>query len=148
MAKPIYSDGTEALLVFKKTINKYHSDLSNARLTIVFNDAPWTKKGLPVFGELKKLSPLITAITERDFVGVINHVFWNSLSDNVKEAMVDHLLCGFTAVEDKEGNPNFVKVNPNIVEYSEIINRHGAYTNELKEAQLAFVKSCEEKKGE
>lgn len=148
MAKPIYNqDAEEAYLLVQKMITSYHSELQDASIKVLYNDADWEKDGMPVFGEIKKMNPLMKEISGFDFVFIINHKFYGSLDLKIREASIDHLLCGWTADYDKEGNPKFIKNNPNVVEFSEMIHRYGAYSIGLQEAKIAFMEKEKKEKG-
>ena len=123
----------------KKLIGKYHGFLREAKISYVFKDATWNKDGKPCAGEVKLMSPYVHVLTGFDFGVIINYKYWLQLDTKLREAILDHLLSSCTADEDKEGNFKWKKAKPSVNEFPEVIERHGAYTEDLKNLDDALA---------
>lgn len=128
----------EVMAVAHKLIEKYHSVLVNARFQYSFRDGTWNKNGSICPGEVKKLSPYVALIANIDFGMIINAKYWALLNTARREALVDHLLSYCSCDEDKDGNLKWVKLNPTIVEFPSVIERHGAYDANLEEMEKSL----------
>ena len=122
----------------QKLIGKYHGILREAKFSYVYKDATWNKDGKPCAGELKVMSPYVHVLTGYDYGIIINYKYWLQLETPLREAILDHLLSSCFADEDKEGNIKWKKIKPTVNEFPEVIVRHGAYTQELKNFDDAF----------
>ena len=126
-------------------IKQHHSFLREAKISYIFRTGKWNKRGIPVPGELKLMSPYVKMLTGFDFGVIINFDYWLKMDDKLKRAVLDHILSFAAAKEDKDGNFQWTKESPTVSEFPAVIARHGAYNADLEILGNSFA---EYKKGE
>jgi hypothetical protein len=87
-------------------------------------------------GSVKKMSDLMTYLINVDFMVEVPLEIWNDLDNTKRTALVDHLLerCSGEEDEDEEtGDMKWKVREPDVHEFSSILRRYGAWTNELAE---------------
>lgn len=134
-----------------------HPHLTNAKITLVWRRSlKRDKDGLLVLGKCKKASDLDKETVlarsgkECDFVIILNEEAWHDLSDEQREALIDHELCHAQVARDKDGIAKkdergrtvYRSRKHDIEEFREIVERHGLYKKDLEE----FVKAARKKR--
>ena len=83
-------------------------------------------------GKMKKASPIETCLSEAEFFLIIDEVTWKSISVKQKMALIDHELCHLEEIT-KEDGPKWVLRTHSVEEFTEILERHGAWKEDLQE---------------
>ncbi len=111
----------------------YHSELATARIKYIFVDKASAKNGKPVLGKARKMGGAFEFLLESDFLIEVALDCWNPASEKQRLALVDHLLECCTGDEDEEsGEMKWKTREPDVREFTSILNRHGAWTDELQ----------------
>jgi len=128
----IYSEAEDVAQIASGLIPNFHPELAEARISYVYVDKASNKGGRALYGKVKKFSGYFEWALERDFVVEVAADLWQELSDPQKTALVDHLLEHVTGEEDeKTGVMNWLTREPDVQEFSSILNRHGAWHQAL-----------------
>jgi hypothetical protein len=115
-----------------RLIPTYHPELATARIIYIFVDKASKKTGRNVFGKARKISGALEFLLEQDFLVEVAMDCWNELTDRQRNALVDHLLECCTGLEDeKTGDMRWAMREADVKEFTSILNRHGAWTDEL-----------------
>lgn len=109
----------------------YHPELATARIKYLGVDKGSKQNGKAVLGKASKVSGVYEFLTESDFVILVALDTWNDLDDRKRTALVDHLLEACTGEEDDTGAMKWKMRKPDVNEFTSILNRHGAWTDEL-----------------
>lgn len=118
--------------VAQRLIPTYHPELATARIVYIFVDKASKKSGKPVLGKARRVSGALEFLLEQDFIIEVALECWNELSDRQRTALVDHLLETCTGVEDEQnGDMKWGVREADVREFTSILNRHGAWTDEL-----------------
>jgi len=113
-------------------IANYHPELGTARMLYVFVSEAPTKGGRELYGRVKKFAGFNEWALDKDFVIEVAAPLWNDLDPNQRNALVDHLLERCTGVEDeKTGDVSWKIREPDVQEFSSILDRHGAWNTQL-----------------
>lgn len=115
------------------SIRLYHTELATARIKYVFVSEGAKKNGKIVPGKAKKLSGSNQFLVDADFVIEVALDCWNDLRDTQRLALVDHLLECCTGEEAEDGSMKWVIREPDVREFSSILERHGAWHEGLVE---------------
>lgn len=114
-------------------IPNYHPELLTARIMYVFLSEASKKNGKEVPGTAKKLTGFSEWALEQDFVLTVALDVWNTLTENQRMALVDHLLERCTGEEDEESGEMVWKMrDPDVQEFPNILYRHGAWNENLQ----------------
>jgi predicted SprT family Zn-dependent metalloprotease len=132
-------------------IQHFHTHLVNARIAFAWNRG-WSADadGILRLGEAKKASDLDKELHGYDFVILLNAIACNTFSESQLRALIDHELChcevavgkdGEDKVDDK-GRTVYRTRKHDVEEFSEVIERHGLYKENLKQfAKIALQKA-------
>lgn len=120
--------------VANRLLPTYHSELATARIQYVFVDKASKKNGKAVLGKSRRVSGVLEFILQKDFLIEVALDEWNAATDRQRTALVDHLLENCTGIEDQEngGAMKWTMRQPDVNEYTSILHRHGAWTNDLQ----------------
>lgn len=127
----IYGTAETVEEIADKLMPTYHPELATARIQYIFVNEAGQKNGRPVLGKAKKVTGALEFLLEKDFLIEVALDKWNEASERQKNALVDHLLENCTGVEGDEGEMKWVMREPDVQEFTSIINRHGAWNDEL-----------------
>lgn len=115
-----------------RIIPTFHPELASARIKYIGVDKASKQNGRPVFGKASRLSGVNELLAESDFVVLVALDQWNEMDDRKRTALVDHLLEACTAEEDEtDGSMKWKMRKPDVHEFTSILHRHGAWTEEL-----------------
>lgn len=122
----------------EELIEKYHPDLQEAEIGIVFRSEPSTTGGKMTIGHAGKVPENIKPYldTKYDFLIWIAETYWQSASDIQRRAILDHELCHCDYSDGKAA-----MVHHDIEEFNEIIERYGLWRVDLIKANMAFEKA-------
>lgn len=128
----LYGSAEQVEEIAQRLLPTYHPELATARIMYIFVDVASKKNGRPVFGKASRVSGKWEYLTGQDFVIEVALDEWNNLDNRKREALVDHLLENCTGEEDETNGDMKWKVRtPDIQEFTSILNRHGAWNEEL-----------------
>lgn len=114
-------------------IPNYHSELATARILYVFVDKASKKGGKELLGKAQKVGGIWEYYAEKDFVITVPLDKWAQLEDAQRTALVDSLLERCTGEEDeKTGEIKWLVREPDVQEFSNILERHGAWHSDLE----------------
>lgn len=129
----------------EELIKKHHKRLEDASFSIAWCYT-WkeTKDGRLKLCDVKRASEVDRQLHEQDFVILLNDETWNhsTFTDEQRRALMDHALCMMDVSEDSDGEVRvdendrivYTKRQPDIVEFSECLQRNGIWTHELERA--------------
>lgn len=130
----MYGEAEEAEKIAQNLIANFHPELATARFRYLFKEKASKKGGKPVMGSVKKMSDLMVYLINVDFMVEVPLDIWNDLDNTKRTALVDHLLERCSGEEDEEtGDMKWSVREPDVHEFSSILRRYGAWTNELAE---------------
>ena len=127
----------------------HHPHLSEAKIAAAWLlDVKADKYGIMILGSTKKQTDLDRELRDFDLIMRINSTTWKHFNEKQRAATIDHFLCEVGLTIDKNGDPTldergrrcYHRKKPPIVEFPDVIRRHGLYTYSLQE----FAKACEE----
>lgn len=131
MAKT-YSTAESAEVVAQHLIPLYHPELATARIKYISVDKGSTKNGRILPGKVRRISGALEYLLECDFLVEVALDAWNELSDNQRQAAMDHLLERCTGEEDEQsGDMKWTTREPDVAEFTSILRRHGAWNDDL-----------------
>jgi hypothetical protein len=127
--------------VADKLIRQYHTELASANIRFICRNKSAKKGGRKVPGTVSKMGGKYKHLTNCDFVIEVSLEFWNEFAPEKRMALIDHLLewC-FGEEDEKTGDMKWKLRAPEVQEFSEIVSRHGNWTDELHEFERS-VKS-------
>jgi len=131
----VYGEAEEVSQIAEKLIANYHPELASARFRFLFKDKTSKKGGKVVMGSVKRMSDLMMYLIEADFLVEVPDEIWRGLDNTRRNALIDHLLercTGEESTEEGGGGAMKWKVrDPDVHEFSSIMRRYGAWTDEL-----------------
>lgn len=137
----IYASAENVESFAKRLIPSYHPELVSARIAYIFVDVGSKKNGRTVAGKVRKVSGALEFLLELDFLIEVAMDNWNELTEQQREALVDHLLERCSGEEDEDtGDMKWNVREPDVQEFGSILRRHGAWN----EALTGFVSIAQE----
>ena len=136
-SKKVYGEADEVRDIAMQLIPTYHPELASARIRYVWVSEASKKNGKPVLAKASKVSDLQSYLIvgegeDLNFLLVFALDQWNELDNRKRVALVDHMLEGCTGEEDEQtGDMKWATRTPEVQEFTSILNRHGAWTDEL-----------------
>lgn len=129
----LYANAESVEQIANTILPTYHSELATARIQYIFVDKAGAKNGRAVLGKARKVSGALEFLLGRDFLIEVALDKWNEATERHRLALVDHLLECCTGVEDEEdgGAMKWAMREPDVKEFTSILHRHGAWTDEL-----------------
>jgi len=113
-------------------IPNFHAELATARIKYVFVSEASSKGGQELIGRVKKVSGFLEWVLECDFLVETAQNKWNELEASQRTAYIDHMLERCTGEEDeKTGGMRWKLREPDVQEFSSILDRHGAWHTAL-----------------
>lgn len=123
-----YTDAPEVKVIADEIIKAHHPHLEDEEIDYVFRDKAANKGSKTILGMARKMRGLVSFLsrdtTDTFFVMEIALDTWKTLTDEQKNALVDHELCHFGV--DDEGN-RFI-IPHDLEEFAVIIERHGIWS--------------------
>jgi hypothetical protein len=132
----LYDFAESVKTVAEVLISKHHSELGSARFLYIFRSKASKKGGIPVPGKVRKLGGWTQFALESDFMMEIGLDMWNNMHANQRSALIDHLLSHCVGEEDERtGDMKWKTRPPEVQEFPEVAERHGAWNNPLIDIQ-------------
>jgi len=130
-------DYAEAELVetyARRLIPHYHPELATARIKYIYVNEGSKRAGKSVLGKVRKVSGALEFLLQQDFIVEVALNTWNDLTEQHRTALVDHLLERCFGEEDEKngGAMKWSVREPDVQEFSAILQRHGAWTEDLQ----------------
>jgi hypothetical protein len=127
-----FSDAEIVESLARGLISRFHSELINARIRYLFVPKAFKVKGRTVAAKVSKVSGKWEYLTDADYLIEVSRPDWNDADIDKRTAILDHVLEHCSVDENEEtGETKFVLRSPEVQEFSTIIRRHGAWTEEL-----------------
>jgi hypothetical protein len=131
--KPELKEAPEIQEMAARLIDNIHTHLAEAKIKYLFRTGKWELRGKTLYGRAEKVSAKWKYLTEFDFVVTINRDIWFVNKPEIRQAILDHELTHCARGEDdKQGNPKWYIMPHTVEDFVSIIQRHGLWTNELK----------------
>ena len=128
----VYGQAESVAEIAQRLIPTYHPELASARIVYIFVDKASKKAGKAIMGKARRVSGSLEFLLEQDFIIEVALECWNEMPDRQRTALVDHLLETCTGVEDDQnGEMKWGMREADVREFTSILNRHGAWTDEL-----------------
>lgn len=125
-------------------IGQNHKSLINERVEFVFMSKTPNSKGRALWGRAKKMTGLQAALAnpgglpehfgdaQEFFVIEISEEVWVAITDEQREALLDHELAHCGVEYDDHDNKKLVMYAHDLEEFNEIVERHGAWKGDVK----------------
>lgn len=121
----------------KELVEKYHPQLQDARIGLVFRSEAATSLGMQVAAKASKVDDKTQALLLAEgasepvelLIWIAEDV-WQRLSDEQQYALIDHELCHF-----RLGSDGYRLVGHDIAEFAVILERYGLWNYNLLRAQ-------------
>lgn len=132
MAERLFGYAQTVEDVADRIVPTFHPELASARIKYVGVDKASKSNGRIVYGKSGRISGMNALFAEADFYVLVALDEWNTMDDRKRTALVDHLLEACTGEEDEQSGAMKWKMRkPDVHEFTSILNRHGAWTDEL-----------------
>lgn len=146
-----YWKSNEVRDVARELIEQYHTHLGAESILFIFRSEHAETEGKPIPGVSAKLTGRNAYLVRREYLDdaqeapgyvllvEVAHDLWQKMRAEQRVALVDHLLCRF-GIDWESGSISLRA--PDVVEYREVIDRHGLWRPEVEElaATLAQFK--------
>ena len=114
-------------------IANFHPELATAKIKYMFKDADFKEKGQLRFGKVTKVNDLYKVLTGLDFIVEIGEPAWRDLTLAHQQAAMDSLLERITSEETDGGDLKYSLRDPDVKEFSSILERHGVWNKGLEQ---------------
>lgn len=129
----IYGAAEEVEKLASEILPTFHSELATARIRYIYVDKAGSKNGRPVLGKAKRINGAMEFLLETDFLIEVALDKWNEANARQRMALIDHLLENCTGVEEEtSGVMKWAMREPDVREFTSILSRHGAWTEDLQ----------------
>jgi hypothetical protein len=133
-----YRDANSPRKVAQSYIEKYHPHVRDISLYFLFTDKPIRVNGKERAAKTQKVSGLNAYLATRNegvtaselVVIIVNEEVWKLFDDKRREAEIDRQLMHISVDQENGG---IAMRNPDVEEFTEILERHGAYNEDLEE---------------
>ena len=128
-----YSDAESVEALAQQILPTFHAELADAKIKYYFVSEHSMRGGRAISGKARKLSGAAQFLAGGyNFVIEVAMDLWNAMDEAARRATIDHLLEYCTGEEDEEtGEMSWTMREPDVKEFSTILRRHGAYTEDL-----------------
>jgi len=128
----LYGNAETVEEIALRLLPTYHSELATARIQYIYVDKASKKNGRLVWGKARRVTGSLEFLLGKDFLIEVALECWDPATDRQRLALVDHLLEGCYGEEDDEsGEMKWSMRSPDVNEFTSILNRHGAWNDEL-----------------
>ncbi len=140
----MFDDFDAGQQIADELIKKFHVELSNVKFRFLCRNKASKSGEKKKFGQIKKASPMERHICggDTDFIVIIALDVWNEYSSNQRNACIDHFLSKIIVSEDEiTAEPKYKLASSGVNESPEVIDRFGAWNEELQDLSNAFKQS-------
>lgn len=141
--KPEYWHDPQLEEIGKSLIQKHHNHLLEAEISYLVTSRQKIKAGVVEIGHSKRPSGLLKHYARADFIVIIADDFWHGAERIKREALVDHELCHCSVEYDESGERSWIIRRHDIEEFTAVVDRHGLWTDELKQFGQAVARQLE-----
>lgn len=136
--------------ILRKYVDEHHPHLKDATFAMAWRSAlKADKDGIIMLGKAKKASDLDRDLAAYDLLIILNREHWEIFDRAQREALIDHELCHLRVAKDKEGElrtdergrPVYRMRKHDVEEFTEVIDRHGVYKNDLERFAESIIQS-------
>jgi hypothetical protein len=126
----VWKADADVLHLMQQCIAKWHPTLAlvDKNIAVIMRAKAAKAGGQPVLGVARKAPPILGVLGdgEYEFVLEIAADEWQSLTDNQRTALMDHLLCSCKCEEEEgTGEVKCSVVKPDVFFHYEELKRHG-----------------------
>lgn len=119
-----------------KLIPRFHHHLATAKIKYICRNRAAKRAGVPVPGNVYKMSGKFEFLTGYNFIIEIALEVWNDYNEQQRIALVDHLLTRCTGEEREDDGEIKWKVRPpEVQEFPEVAERNGQWNESLVEME-------------
>jgi hypothetical protein len=132
---PLLFDDIDSLKeVADQILPQHHSHLVGAGIRYIGRSRAAKRAGIPVPGNVYKMSGKFRHLVGVDFVVEVALDLWNNMTLDQRTALTDHLLSRIVGVEDEvSGAMKWSIRQPSVQEFPEVAERHGEWNDGLVE---------------
>lgn len=130
----MYTLAPEVEEVAKGLVAANHKHLTDANISYVFRDRSWkTRDGKTILGKARGRNELDKLLSTRreDFIIMIGEDRWEEMTDNEREALVDHELCHCGVMVTNDGSKKFFLRDHPIEAFPENLARYDFMRQEI-----------------
>ncbi|MDE3097196.1 MAG: hypothetical protein KGK07_14505 [Chloroflexota bacterium] len=130
-----YEPASDVEPLARTLIPEHHDHLASYRLRYVFRvaDQPASRAGRASWGSARPLSGLARHLAGADAVVIVERSVWRRMDRARRLALLDHLLSHLVPSDD-----GLCAVGPDVSEFAAVLERHGAWHNDLERALSAY----------
>jgi len=151
LIKRDHVEGHPIFTLLDELVHEHHDHLRDARIAIAWN-LTWQPDadGIVSTAKCMRANDLARELAPFDFVILLRRSTWKDerFSDEHRRALMDRALCyaaratttGGDDAVDERGRPVWRTRKPDIVEFSEVIERHGIYSRDVERIAEALRK--------
>lgn len=151
LIKRDHVEGHPIFAMLDELIHEHHDHLRDARIALAWN-LTWQPDadGRVTLATCMRANDLARELAPFDFVVLLRRATWKDerFSDEHRRAVMDHALCYAARATDKAGDDAVDERGravwrtrkPDIVEFSEVIERHGIYSRDVERIADALRK--------
>ena len=149
-----FTESQELQDLGKHLIEQNFPTLGILKIGFLFRDKSRKIQGRLVPGDARKSSDRDWSLHSKDFVIEVAEDVWQEATNEFRLAIMDHLLArvgidfnedGTVRMDETTGRIKTYNRKPDITEFTEVIQRHGAYYPELREFLDTFLARQESK---
>lgn len=147
---PAYHKATEVRDVAEAIIKQDRTYLNDTKIYYLFRPEAAISDNHAVAGMAVRVDDRNRTIHDYDFIVEIAKDIWESLDATFRKALVDHELGHIGLRKDKEGNvifctdtgrPRTFSKKHDLEEFSEVLERHGAYHERIRDFLDAYARN-------
>lgn len=121
--------------IAEELIRKYHPWLQMAKIVFVMRSEAQKTAGRYVISNTARIPAKMQPLLDGDYLIWLSRQDYDQMSSAQREAAIDHELCHI-----KPGGDGLTLRRPDIVEFSEIVERHGLWSRDLRRLDEAKEK--------
>ena len=122
---------------------KHHEHLHDAEISYLMTKKPMNRGGKAIAGKAKLSKGLIGFYSKADFIIIIDAAYWDNFDVPQRRALVDHELKHCSYEDHEEGNRTWIIRGHDIEEFTDIVDRHGLWHDDLKTFDQAVGRQLE-----
>ena len=111
---------------------KHHEHLHDAEISYLMTKKPMNRGGKLILGKAKLSKGLLGFYSRADFIIIIQAEAWDKADLPTRQALVDHELCHCTYEPEEDGSKTWALRGHDVEEFTDIIDRHGLWHDDLK----------------
>lgn len=136
--------------IFQELIRKHHHHLASLKILLLCTNKEIKTGGRQRPGKVQKSTPMLRYLTSNrgddgaDAIITVSLPMWNDADTKARHAILDQLLTCLEVNEDPEtGDLKLAVTSPPLSVFAEIVERYGAFTDELRDLQTVLARTPE-----